>query len=264
MDKKDELVYIAENTGDYLQVAGKTLDTRLEEIKLSNKEEKEIIKEKTLRTVRDKGLSLLGSVGDVISTVLNWNEEVNENITEAKKTVLLSQYFDKLDDQEEAITKLQGFLTNAQGNTIFNKILRLVDDSPPDEELMNHLSSTLKNIVEKGCFEELFEQHRYALGQMERLTPQALTILSDCHSWPLIKLGSYQSMGPKVSSDWYVEFTLAYCESKNIKDPMKRERIQHSIIELQRQGLVEAYLNSDGLAKSTLTRIGNDLVPYLL
>lgn len=125
----------------------------------------------------------MGKTGDIISTVINWNEEVNKDIIEAKKMILLEKYFDKADSNERAITMLKDFLVNPQGNTIFNKLLRIVDDSPPDQELMEHLSSVLKVIVSAGRFEELFEQHKYALAQIEKLTPQTLTIIADKNNW---------------------------------------------------------------------------------
>lgn len=264
MDKKNELIYIAQNPSGYLKTMGKTLESRLEEIKLTNQEEKDIIKEKTLQTVRDKGLALFGGIGDVVSTVLSWNDQVNEEMAEAKKMVLLEQYFNKSDDQEKAINMLKEFLMNPQGNTLFNKILRLLDDSPPDEELMKHLSSILKTIIDNGDFESLFTQHKYALAQLERLTPQALTIISDHKQWPLLEVGGgTMAYGPKITSDWYAEFAEAYCKHKGVMDEQKYKRVVHSVLELQRQGFMEAYKSGENHAFCELTVIGKDLLVYI-
>ncbi|BCB04741.1 hypothetical protein [Bacillus sp. KH172YL63] len=263
MDKKQQLAFIATNSSDYLRVTGKKLDQMIEGIELDKQREKEIKVEQGLRVAREKGLSLLGPLGDVISTALTWNEEVNQNISEAKQMVLLEQYFNKVDDQEKSLEMLCDFLKDPQGNTLFNKILRILDDSPPDPELSAHLSTVLKRIVENGNFEELFEQHKYALGQIERLTPQAITIISDYSNWPPIQLGTSISFGPKVTSDFYSEFTHAYSHSKGITDINKLRRIQHSVVEIQRLGLMEAYRTDGNKTLCQLTDVGEDLLIYI-
>src|SRR3954453_11112778 len=201
MDRKQELDFIARDPGQYLETQGQSLEKRLEQINLSGDEQKQILKENVKKTGREKALSLLGPVGDLINTVIDWNEKVNDDLSEAKKAILLNQYLIKADDHENAINQLKSFLVNPQWNAIFNKILRLLDSSPPDPELSDHLSSVLKNIIKEGSFEELFEQHRYALSQIERLTPQALTIINDYQNWPPIHLGVVTSHGPKITSD---------------------------------------------------------------
>lgn len=262
IDKK-QLTYIAKNPQNYLQVQGKSLEARLEEFKLDEEKEKEIIAEKTLTTVVEKSLGLLGGFGDAVVAILNWNEEVNQDLGEAKKMLLLEQYLNKADDQEKAIKMLKDFLVNPQGNTLFNKVLRIMDDSPPDQELMAHLSSALKQIVEYGNFDALFDQHKYALAQIERLTPQALTIISDYEAWPPVRLGATISFGPKVTTDWYSEFTTAYCQVKGVTDDNKFKRVMHSVIELQRQGFMEAFNGESDMAHCRLTHVGYDLLPYI-
>ncbi|RBP87888.1 hypothetical protein DFO70_11779 [Cytobacillus firmus] len=141
MDKKDELVFIATNPDQYLQTTGKTLEARLSQIQLSKKDIGEIKKEQGGKMLREKGLALFGPIGEIANTVINWNEEVSKDISDAKKMVLLEEYFNKSDSMEQEIEKLTHFLTNPLGNTLFNKILRIVDDSPPDPELTQHLAT---------------------------------------------------------------------------------------------------------------------------
>lgn len=200
MDKRQELDFIGKNAGQYLDIVGKDLESRIEEVNLSSTERKEIRKGETIKSIKDKGLAILGPMGEIISTVINWNDSVNQNISEAKKMILLEQYFNQTDEHLLAIKQLQECITNPQGNTLFNKILRIVDDSPPDPELTSHLSKVLKKIIEDGNFEALFEKHKYALGQIERLTPQAITIIADYNSWPPIQLGTTISLYILTSS----------------------------------------------------------------
>lgn len=264
MDKRQELDFIGKNAGQYLDIVGKDLESRIEEVNLSSTERKEIRKGETIKSIKDKGLALLGPMGEIISTVINWNDSVNQNISEAKKMILLEQYFNQTDEHLLAIKQLQEFITNPQGNTLFNKILRIVDDSPPDPELTSHLSKVLKKIIEDGNFEALFEKHKYALGQIERLTPQAITIIADYNSWPPIQLGTTISFGPKVTSDFYMEFSTAYSQHKNITDINKIKRIQHSVVEIQNLGLMHAYHAENNKTRCQLTDIGTELLNYII
>ena len=246
----------------YFSSQSKTLEHRLENIKLSDDEEEKIAAKYAEKTIRDKTLGLF-KIGEIINSIINWNDDVDKDIREAKKEFLLANYFERTEKNEVAISSLKNFLTNPQGNTIFNKILRIFDDSPPDLELAKHLSSALKYIVSSD-FVSMFEKHKYALSQIEQLTPQALTILSDFKNWPLLQLRSYSSSGPKITSDWLSEFTGAYSSSKRIIDGDTIERVRHSINELISGRMIEAHLVGDKTAKCVITRIGELLIPYIV
>jgi len=245
----------------YFNAQSKTLEARIEEVKLSDEAEKQITADHTKKFIRDKALGLF-KVGEIVSEIINWNESVDEDLKEAKKEYLLAQYFEKNEQNEEALSQIKSFLSDAQGNTLFNKILRILDDTPPDIELADHLTNTLKYMVSNN-FHKLFDQHKYALSQIEQLTPQALSILSDYKSWPMIQLGTYTSMGGKISSDWLVEFTQAYCSTKNIRDPGVTNRVKHSINELISTRLIEAHAVAENNAKCNITQVGQLLLPYI-
>lgn len=259
MDKNN---FIITQTGTYLETQSKTFQARLDEIQLNSEDEDKIIADTSLKVLRDNTLGLF-KIGQVISNVLNWNEEIEGEISEAKKSLLLEQFFYKVDEQEESLSKLKAFITNPQGNTIFSKVLRILDDSPPDQELINHLSSVLKYIVEKNNFSKLFEQHRFALAQIEQLTAQALTVLSDYNNFPKFKLASSMSFGPKVTSDWNLEFVTAYCESKGITNPEQVIRVSHVVGQLQKQGYIEAIKNGEDLCTCEVSKVGRDLLVYI-
>ena len=224
----------------YFNAQQKTLDARIDEIKLPEDVQSEITANHAKKFIRDKALGLF-KIGEIVSEIINWNESVDEDLKQAKKEYLLAQYFEQNDRNDEALSQIKKFLTSAQGNTLFNKILRILDDTPPDLELADHLSSALKYMVDNG-FSRLFEQHKYALSQIELLTPQALTILSDRNAWPLIPLGSYSANGGRVTSDWLMEFTQVYVNSKGVHDANVISRVRHSINELITGRLIEAHL----------------------
>ncbi|MFA5016765.1 MAG: hypothetical protein WC504_04410 [Methylobacter sp.] len=245
----------------YFNAQQKTLDARIDDVKLPDDVESEITANHTKKFIRDKALGLF-KIGEIVSEIINWNESVDEDLKQAKKEYLLAQYFEQNDRNNEALTQIKKFLTNAQGNTLFNKILHILDDTPPDVELADHLSSALNYMV-NNSFARLFEQHKYALSQIEQLTPQALTILSDRNSWPLIYLGGYSANGGKITSDWLMEFTQAYANSKGISDSNVISRVRHSINELISGRLIEAHLIAEHQAKCSVTQVGELLVPYI-
>ncbi len=255
---KKEIIIYPEH---YFGAQAKSLEARVAEVKLSPEDEGRITSDHTKKFIRDKILGIF-KIGEVVSEIINWNESVDEDLKEAKKQYLLAQYFEKNDQNEEALSQIKKFLSDAQGNTLFNKILRILDDTPPDIELADHLTRALQHMV-KNNFHQLFDQHKYALSQIEQLTPQALSILSDHNSWPLIKLGSYTSMGGKISSDWLVEFTQAYCYAKGINDSGIINRVRHSINELISTRLIEAHAVAENNAKCNITQVGQILLPYI-
>ena len=258
----DKNKFIITESETYLRTQNKTLEQRLSKVEISKEGEKEIIENKTLKIIRDK---VLGSfkVGDVISTVLNWNEEVDEEIKEAKKAVLLEQYFNLVDNHDNAINELKQFITSPQGNVLFNKVLKILDDNPPDLELIGHLSSALKYIVSDEYFYKMFEKHKFALSQIEGLSPQALTILSDYKNYPTFHIGAVTTIGAKVSTEWNNQFVNAYCMKKGITSIDITTRISHVIVQLQTQGYIEAYKSKEDTFYCEITKIGKDLLPYI-
>lgn len=260
---KNELVKkeIIDRPDHYFNSQEITLGARLKEIKLSEEIEKGIQTDHAKEFIRDKILGFF-KIGEVVSEIINWSESVDKDLKEAKIEYLLAQYFAKNDQNEEALLQIMSFLTNPQGNTLLNKIIRILDDTPPDIELSNHLSNVLRYIV-NSRFAELFEEHKYALSQIEKLTPQSLTILADKDSWPPIKLGSYTASGSKITSDWLSEFTQAYCQSKHINDQGIVTRVQHSINELISMRFIEAHLLKDKNTGCFLTQVGESLYPYI-
>lgn len=180
-----------------------------------------------------------------------------------KKENLLASYFNKTDQTEDSIEKIKHFLTNPQGNTLFNKILRILDNTPPDIELTDHLATVLKHLVNSD-FAGLFEDHKFALNQIEMLTPQALTILSDHKRWQPWQLTGYSSNGSRLTSHWLPDFVNVYAASKGITDPNIKAKISHSMNELIKNRYAEGMLTTQKLvAASFLTDIGKLVVKYI-
>jgi hypothetical protein len=259
--KPSESKALIQRPDQYLASQAKTLDARLNGVTLPEGTEEVIASGAARRLIRDKILGLF-KVGEVISALLSWNENIDKDIKEAKRDHLLALYFHQNEQSVTAISDLKSFLSSGQGNTLFNKIIRILDDSAPDEQLVAHLSAALKHIVDSD-FRSLFEDHKYALSQIEQISPQALAILADQSSWPEMNLGSYQANGTKVQSDWLNEFATVYAQSKGIADSAMQSRVGYSINELTSRRIIEAHLVRQSVARCTVTDIGALLVPYL-
>jgi hypothetical protein len=260
MEHRESIALIA-NPSQYLSNQSRSLDERIDDVRLGPGAEEAIAEKATRKIIRDKILGIF-RIGQIVSAFISWNEGIDRDIRDAKKNALLSEYFNKADDNSDSIDKLKNFVTNPQGNTLFNKIMRILDDSPPDADLMDQLSSALLHIINSD-FASMFEEHRYALSQIERLSPPALMILADHMDWPVMKMGSYSLTGSKVTSDWLTEFERAYAEKKGIKDRGIQSRMRHSIDELINLRVIEAHMVGDQIAKPVVVDLGYLILPYI-
>lgn len=263
MKKSKELQTIIEEPVYYMDYKQKELERRLSGINLSHEAEKEIKLDHAKEAAKTKALALMGTFGEVISTFLDWNDGVNEDIKEAKKSILLATYMDKVDDHQFSLDKLKKFLVDPSGNTLFNKILRILDDSPPDGELIEHLSSSLKFIIESENFDTLFDIHKFSLSQIERLSPQSLSVLADYKNWPLFSKFEAFQQGNTVKEDFHAELAQVYCSGKCIENEAIERRVAYSIFELRRAQFIEAYRTNGGMVRARLTLSGKDIVHYL-
>lgn len=254
---------LVKETDVFSDEASQSLNNELNKIKLPEGKIEEITATRTKKVIRDKILGIF-KVGELISALINWNDDINDDIREAKKERLLLEYFNRCDKNEKSISELRDFLSNPAGNTLFNKILRILDDTPPDINLANHLAEAL-NFIINSDFVSMFEEHKYALALIEQLTPQALSILADYRSWPKFPLLSSSSVAGKITSDWLDAFVKPYVRSKNISDSSFIERIKNSMNELISKRLAEAVSErpASHLAKAQLTDMGRSLLNYV-
>lgn len=245
----------------------RTLDARIEGITLSNEEINKITKNKAMKTLRNEGINLFGPIGKVATTIMEWHEEMEDELKKAKEQQLLEGYFNKTDEQLDVINKLKNFVTDPYGFTIFSKIRSILDDTPPDSELIEHLSTVLTNIVNAEHYEALFKKTKYVLSQIERLTPQSLTIIADESEWPTFEMSVSTYAGGKISNDFHNRFGEAYANKKSILNENTKNRIIHSIRELQNANLLEGYKIKEDIDSKTnecrLTEVGNEIAEYL-
>ena len=249
------------------------LEDKLDNIILSEKEVQEVTEKvvgKTLLTAVFESLGLGGVV-----KVFETSEEVKKEINERKKAYLITSYLSEVDNIEEEIYKLKTFVSDPAGNTLFNKIIRIVNNNHPNKEYVILLSKILKKITNSD-FQKLFSSHIYALNQIEKLTPQALIVLADYASWPEYTIGNYASQGGTITTEWTETFSEYYTTHKNITDEAIKRRVAHSIKELVRTDLIQSYIQGErdskelsSMKESTskavcdFTDLGREIVEYI-
>ena len=247
-----------------------SLESKLNAIALTEEEIDSIRKKKTVDTIKDK---ILGSfkVGEIIQTVLNWNDNVNQEIQKEKEKILFGNLINKVDEGELKLNRIAEFLSNPYGFTLVNKIFRIMHDSPPDKELVNHLSNTLRNIINSN-FELLFNKHRLFLNIIENLSPQSLTMFLDNENWPEIPPPGKGSGGRKTSmrritTPWTKDFAIAYIKAKNLDSSNADlvNMVDYATFTLKSNNLIDSKsVPKDGGPKVIITELGESLLEYLV
>lgn len=267
MDKKYETTNLVKYPDYYMEAQSKNLEARIEEIKLSEDEHRRIVTESNQNLVKGAGIELTKTIIPPIAFALEfigWNKTVDEDLKEAKKALLFTRYFDKIDSQEKAIEDLKETMTNIYGNTLVNKIFQMLDDFPPDAELMKHLVSSLKKICETKRFEELFDDHKFYLGLIDKLSPQALSFIADTENWPLFTFSfTGMSVGNHITDTFQQPFVEAYFSKKNITDSTVKQRGVFIVDELHQDGFIKCYGLQNNYYQVTLTELGQGLYEYL-
>lgn len=259
----EENKYPIKKTNKYFMQEVKDLDDYISQVRIDPVKEKKIKGQVLIKMIKDGVLESF-SLGKLIKKILEWNDDASKIIREKKKEALLADYFSKTKENEDSIRRLKNFLTNPAGNIIFNKILMIIDNELPDAWLFHHLSNVLINIIKFEKFDVLFEKHRYVLSQIERLSPQALTILSDYEDWSDFQLENVVAFGGEIRNDWTSAFVKQYSIQKKVSDPEKIMRIKYCFKELQQSNFIAAQIISrPDKIRITPTAAGNEIIEYI-
>lgn len=253
----------------YYESESKNLESQLEKIKIDSEEEIHVIAD----TSRDKAMDLFFEMipyGGIIKTLLNWNKECKEKLDDWKKQYLLNLYFKKVDHLETGMENLKRFLIDPQGQILFNKILRILEDNPPDLKLLNILANSIKHIVRNEDFSRPFTKHEIILSYIEQLSHQALFILADYKNWPskFSTEGASATIDGNLITSWIPKFTEEYIKNKDITDPDITFYIENTLDEMTKSGIIVAKHHTDNNSKilysyCEITKKGNLILPYI-
>lgn len=248
-----------------LKTESKSLEARIEAIHIDQEKINTVAKKKIMKTIIKEGINAYIPFGKAATLALGWHEEMEEQIKKMKEEKLMEGFFLKTDEQLDMINRLTNFVTDPYGFTIFSKLRMILNETPPDSKLIDHLSTVLANIVLRENFESLFEITKFVLSQIEKLTPQSLTIIADKENWPKFTLNASTYFGGKISSEFHEQFAKVYVHEKGITDDITINRIIHSIRELQNANLLEGFKLNDNSKENEcrLTSIGEEIYKYL-
>jgi len=270
MEREIELEAIKDYPDHYFEVQGRTLESRLSDIEVGEEKEIETIVTSSKEAAKEVRRELVNSIPGVslvskaAFVFTDWNKKLDANLEDVKKQLLLEAYFNKSDSHEKAIENLKEAMTDVYGNALINKIFRMLSDYPPDGDWFTHLRMTLEKICEAKNFEKLFDIHKFNLGLIEKMSPQALSIITDANNWPEFQFSfSGMSIDGKVTDQFQFPFAETYARKRGIEEPIKIERIVHIINDLQNGGFIECYSCQGQYFKLRLTNMGKSLFEYL-
>lgn len=205
----------------------------LDMVEISDEQMAAAVMEATTSTA----VGTLASFVPPLGKLLEWSEKVDQGVKEQKLQTLLRKYNERFLSHDETITKLKFLTATTSGKVLLSKVIRLVDNMA-DEESINLLANTLKNITDSDV-EKKFEEHAYILSQIDRLTPQALVVLSKYEDWKTCSLsGTTTTSKHTVSGDWDSQIATFLTGKLGITASDIKLRMAHSFWELESTGMI--------------------------
>lgn len=178
----------------------------------------------------------------VLNKLFEWTERIDQASREEKLKALLIEYIEytvHFESLNDAVAGLKLLTSTRGGQTLFRKIIQIIDKGTEDIEWIRLLAMVLQRISETE-FEKYFDAQMFILSQIDRLTPQALIILSKYDIWKKVNIqNTTTTSGKTVSGDWVSQATMFMRRYLNIKDLETGARVNHSFCELESSGMIE-------------------------
>lgn len=221
---------------------------------LTDKQELEVVGDVIFSYLTDA----LSIVVPPLSVINRWNEKREEK----KQAEVIKKLKEQVSKQTKDIANVSNLLKNPKGFVLFNKIIYLVRSIEIEDEDFSQytelLSKVLINISNKD-FENLFSEISYAISCVERLSPQAIFLLSDSVNWPKGSVGGTTTSDVTLSGNWLEITTNEYIKFKDL-DRRFASKISHTFSELDSGGYMK--VSSDKKIKKT--KLGEDIYNFLL
>lgn len=216
------------------------LEARIKQKKLNT----EAVKDAVVDTAKSQGkgiaLDILnGKWGDLIFDIADTGDHLKNKLDDMKKAMLLAEYLQKVDDQEQGLIKLSDLITDPYGLSIYSKIVSMLSNSPADDDLLSIMSDYLKKLTEEDDLSQIFSQAKSILNLIDKSSPQALVLLQNTDIWPLVpKPKSSITVGGKVQGDNTKIVASAFLKVPQFKK-LSLTSIQMAIVDLEMNGLAE-------------------------
>ena len=219
----------------------------LEDIELSDKERALLIAD----TGISSGIEMIPYVGQLIGLANKFSDALDKKKLE-KLLVILRK---KMDSQEKFSAAINDLITNVYGLTLFQKTIQILRKDN-NEDFIELLSNVVHNICSED-FERMFDQFNYILSQIEKLSAQALLLISKYEEWKGIRLERATGMGSGIiCPDWDSQLTTYFVRKIGLSDEGKIGRINHAFHELESNGIIHTTRETKSV---DLTSIGREL-----
>lgn len=238
MDRKTEIKSMIEHPEYLMRAQRITLETRMQQKKLDVSEVKDAVVDTAKAKTKDVAVDVLnGKWGDLILDVMDTGDHLKSKLDDMKKTMLLAEYVQKVDDQESGLKKLINLITDPYGLSIYSKILSLLSDAPADDEMLDVLSEYLVNLSNEDNLRSIFSQTKSILTLIDKSSPQALMLLKHADVWPLIPTPKATiSLGGQIQGDNSKLVATEFSKQQMFQD-LSITALQMAIIDLQTNGL---------------------------
>ena len=110
----------------------------------------------------------------------------------------------------------------------------------------------------------MFQDHKFFLGTIEKLSPQAISFIIDYRNWPEFTFQfTGMSIGNEIPDQFQRPFIEAYFSSKRITNSLVMQRGLYIINELQQQDFIKCLEQNNSSYRVYLTDLGIELYEYL-
>ena len=187
------------------------------------------------------GKATTGSIASSIpgfNKIFEWIERVDQASREEKLKTLLVEYKEHFESFEDAISKLKLLTATRGGQTLFRKIIQIIDKGAEDQEWIRLIAITLKT-TSKAEFEKYFDAQMFVLSQIDRLSPQALVLLSKYDVWKQANIQNTTTTSGQTMGDWIPQATMFMRQKIGIENLEVGARVNHSFRELESTGIVD-------------------------
>lgn len=240
LNENDELRMMIEHPEYIIHAEKISIKERIKQKKLDTEE----VKTAVIDTAKSQGKELVSDVlngkwADLVFNIVGTGNHLKNKLDDTKKVMLLAEYLQKVDDQEQGLLKLTDLITDPYGLSIYSKIVSMLSDSPADGDLLNLMSDYLKKLTEENDLSKIFSKTKSILGLIDKSSPQALVLLQNTNVWPLVsKPGAAITVGGKVQGDNTKLVASAFATVAQF-EKYSVASLQMGIVDLEMNGLAE-------------------------
>ena len=221
-NKKDRKV-------DLVQPEHSEVSDPLEDIELKPQQIVGVLVEATSQTIASSFPGL--------NKLFEWVERIDQISREEKLKTLLIEYNAHFESTDDALSRLRLLTATRGGQTLFRKVIQIIDKGAEDQEWIRLLAKVVQRISEAE-FEKYFDAQMFMLSQIDRLTPQALLILSKYGIWKGVNIQNTTTTSGQTVGDWAPQVTMFMRQRIGIENLEVGGRINHSFRELESAGMI--------------------------